>query len=85
MAEIEHFVDPENKDHARFHRVSDLKLPLFTAANQALTERPIIRDLTLADAVAQKVIANQTLAYFMARTYQFLIAVGINAEGIRFR
>jgi glycyl-tRNA synthetase len=85
MAEIEHFVDPENKDHPRFHRVADLKLPLFTAANQALVERPIIKDLTLSDAVSQKVIDNQTLAYFMARTYLFLTSVGISADGIRFR
>jgi glycyl-tRNA synthetase len=69
MAEIEHFVDPQNKDHPKFSRVADMKLPLFSAANQALTERPIIRDMTLGDCVAQKVIDNQTLAYFMARTY----------------
>lgn len=85
MAEIEHFVDPDNKDHPRFNRVAELKLPLFTAANQALVERTIIKDLNLADAVAQKVIDNQTLAYFMARTYMFLTSVGISAEGIRFR
>lgn len=85
MAEIEHFVDPENKDHPRFSRVADFKLPLLSAANQALPERPIIRDLTIGDAVAQKVIDNQTLAYFMTRTYQFLVSVGIAAEGIRFR
>lgn len=48
-------------------------------------ERAMIRDLTLEDAVAKKVIDNETLAYFMARTYQFLINVGIKAEAIRFR
>ena len=47
MAEIEHFVDPDNKDHPRFYRVKDLKLPLFSAANQLTNERAIIRDLTL--------------------------------------
>lgn len=85
MAEIEHFVDPDNKDHPRFYRVKDLKLPLFSAANQLTNERAIIRDLTLGDAVANKVIDNETLAYFMARTYLFLQSVGIVASGIRFR
>jgi glycyl-tRNA synthetase len=33
MAEIEHFVDPANKDHPRFHRVTDMKIPLFSAVN----------------------------------------------------
>lgn len=48
-------------------------------------ERRIINDMTLAEAVANKVIDNQTLAYFMARTYLFLQSVGISSEGIRFR
>lgn len=28
MAEIEHYVDPEKKDHARFDEVKDIKLRL---------------------------------------------------------
>ena len=42
-------------------------------------------DLTIGEAVANKVIGNETLAYFMARTYLFLCSVGINPVGIRFR
>ena len=45
----------------------------------------MIKDMTLDQAVQEGVIDNQTLAYFMARTYQFLISVGIHQEGIRFR
>jgi glycyl-tRNA synthetase len=41
--------------------------------------------MTLEQAVANKVIDNETLAYFMARTYSFLKSVGIHEEGIRFR
>lgn len=41
--------------------------------------------LTLDIAVEQKIINNETLAYFMARTYQFLLACGIRPDGIRFR
>jgi glycyl-tRNA synthetase (class II) len=33
MAEIEHFVDPEDKSHSKFFLVEDMKLPLFTADN----------------------------------------------------
>lgn len=32
MAEIEHFVDPENKDHPKFASVADTMLPLWSAA-----------------------------------------------------
>jgi len=45
----------------------------------------MIRDMPLGEAVQQGVIDNETLAYFMARTYQFLVSVGINPDGIRFR
>lgn len=31
MAEIEHFVDPDHKEHHKFRQVKDLKLPLYSA------------------------------------------------------
>jgi glycyl-tRNA synthetase len=34
MCEIEHFVDPEDKDHHKFDRVRDYELMLFSACNQ---------------------------------------------------
>lgn len=45
----------------------------------------MINDLTLKEAVAKGVIDNQTLAYFMARTFRFLKACGINEKKVRFR
>jgi glycyl-tRNA synthetase len=80
MAEIEHFVDPTNKRHHKFQNVKDLRLPLFSAANQETAEKLMIRDMSLEEAVYSdpKVIDNETLAYFMARTYQFLVSVGIS-------
>jgi len=50
MAEIEHFVDPANKDHPKFNNVKDMKLPLFTKQNQE-GDRSIIRDMTVEVAV----------------------------------
>mmetsp|Transcript_19424 Transcript_19424/g.29846 ORF Transcript_19424/g.29846 Transcript_19424/m.29846 type:complete len:642 (-) Transcript_19424:6-1931(-) len=84
MAEIEHFVDPENKDHVKFANVADLKLPLWSACSQGELG-PVTSDLTIKEAVDQKLIANETLAYYMGRTYLFLVSMGINAAGIRFR
>lgn len=37
------------------------------------------------EAVEQGIINNETLAYFMARTYLFLLRVGIAPEKMRFR
>ena len=68
MAEIEHFVNPEEKDHPKFDIVSGDCLPLFPQDNQ-LGDGKIISDKTLKTAVSDGTINNQTLAYFMARTY----------------
>lgn len=84
MAEIEHFVDPDDKSHHKFFTVEDIKLPLFTADNQE-KNGPIIHDMPLKAAVESKTIGNQTIAYFMARTYLFLTSNGIHPDGVRFR
>lgn len=84
MAEIEHFVDPEDKNHRKFHTVKDAYLPLFTAANQE-GSGDILRDLSMGEAVAGGVVGNETLGYFMVRTYLFLTDCGVRPEGIRFR
>lgn len=41
MAEIEHFVHPEHKNHPRFRRVADKQLCLFSADAQLTTGRTI--------------------------------------------
>lgn len=72
MAEIEHFVDPLDKSHHKFFLVKDDVLPLWTAPNQEALG-PVIHDLTLGDAVAQGTVGNETVAYFMARSFKFLV------------
>ena len=84
MAEIEHFVDPLDKSHPKFSLYKDYKLHLFSRECQAKMTDPI-KDMTLEEAVDQKIINNQTLAYFMCRTYLFLVKVGVNKNNIRFR
>lgn len=34
MAEIEHFVDPGDKSHPKFHKVKDYEMVFFSACNQ---------------------------------------------------
>lgn len=45
----------------------------------------MLYDLTLGEAVEKGTIGNQTLAYFMARSYLFLVSVGISKDAIRYR
>jgi len=83
MAEIEYFLDSTLKDHPRFEEVQDLVLTLFSACNQ-MDGKPAER-IPLSQAVSQKLIANQTLAYFMARIHLFLVKVGVDPKRLRFR
>lgn len=83
MAEIEFFVDPTLKDHPKFSEYAHLPLRLFSACDQMDGRSP--RLVKLGDAVAQGDIANQTLGYFMARIYTFLLMVGVNPKKLRFR
>eukprot|EP01055_Gregarina_sp_Pseudo9_P005173 Gregarina_sp_Pseudo_9__5172@NODE_556_length_2587_cov_18_504317_g525_i0_p1_GENE_NODE_556_length_2587_cov_18_504317_g525_i0NODE_556_length_2587_cov_18_504317_g525_i0_p1_ORF_typecomplete_len644_score148_12tRNAsynt_2b/PF00587_25/2_8e30HGTP_anticodon/PF03129_20/9_9e17_NODE_556_length_2587_cov_18_504317_g525_i0802011 len=84
MAEIEFFCDPISKSpFPKFSRVKDLKVPLFPRDRQ-LSDTGVAL-MTLSDAVSQKIIDNETLAYFIGRTYMFLKNIGVNESGLRFR
>ena len=84
MAEIEYFVDPLKKEHNKFNLLKDLKLPLWSAKSQFNGES-INTNITLGEAVEKKIIDNETLGYFLGKTYFFLIGIGIKKDGIRFR
>lgn len=51
MAEIEHFVDPSEKDHPKFQNVADLHLHLYSAKAQVSGQSA--RKMRLGDAVEQ--------------------------------
>ncbi len=84
MAEIEHFVDPENKKHENFPEVADVKLRFLprTVQQEGLTT-PI--ETTIGEAVKTGLVDNETLGYFIARIYQFLMKIGVDPERLRFR
>lgn len=84
MAEIEHFVDPLNKTHPRFDEVKNIKLRFLPReVQQSGSTEPI--ETTIEDAVATKMVDNQTLGYFIARIYSFLMAIGVDSNKLRFR
>jgi len=84
MAEIEHFVDPEDKSHARFAEIQDVVLTLLPRQTQE-SGLSHITEMSVGDAVRQGVIANETLGYFVARISQFLVKIGIDPTMLRFR
>ncbi|KAI6196459.1 Diadenosine tetraphosphate synthetase [Aphelenchoides besseyi] len=83
MCEIEHFLDPKDKNFPGFARYADLELSLYSACDQ-MSGKPS-RSVKIGDAVREKVVDNETLGYYMARTYLFLVAVGVDPKRLRFR
>merc|ERR1711970_567830 len=83
MAEIEHFCDPDDKKHPKFNRVADTEMSLYSANNQ-MSGKPC-EMVKIGDAVASGMVANETLGYFLARIYGFLIKIGVDKDRLRFR
>lgn len=84
MAEIEHFVDPNNKIHSNFESVKDLKISLLSKEVQQAGKTDI-KEISIGEAVSSGIIDNQTLGYFIGRIYCFLIKIGVNPKKLRFR
>ncbi|KAG0616594.1 hypothetical protein M758_5G126900 [Ceratodon purpureus] len=83
MAEIEHFVNPDDKSHPKFKNVADLEIYLFPRAEQTALESHV--KMRIGDAVEKGIVDNETLGYFIARTYLFLTKLGITKNRLRFR
>lgn len=49
MAEVEHFMDPSDKTHKKFHQIENVEVVLFTAKNQI--EGKSIEKIKIGDAV----------------------------------
>lgn len=83
MAEIEHFVNPDDKSHPKFRNIANVKLELFPQEQQLTTGRTV--SISIGDAVKQGIVNNETLGYFMTRTFQWATAIGVLPDRVRFR
>ena len=83
QAEAEIFVHPDEKDHPKFARYASYEVPLFGVRQQEECSEP--RIMTMKDAVASGIIANEYVAYYVALTHQMMIRIGIRPDRLRFR
>uniref|UniRef100_A0AAR5PG82 Glycine--tRNA ligase n=1 Tax=Dendroctonus ponderosae TaxID=77166 RepID=A0AAR5PG82_DENPD len=83
MAEIEHFCDPNDKNHPKFEDVKDVELLLYSACNQM--DGKAAERKTIGAAVSTGLVANETLGYFIARIQQFMVKSGVDPKRLRFR
>ncbi len=82
QAEAEIFIDPRDKSHPRFSEVRDIRMKFYSQEAQEKGEE---EEMSFGQAVEKGIVAHQTLAYYVARTYQYLLAVGIDPQRLRFR
>ena len=83
MAEIEHFVNPNDKTHPKFKRIAGKELVLFPSDAQLGSGRTVT--MTAGEAVEKGVVNNETLTYFMTRTQLWLEKIGVDPKRMRFR
>jgi glycyl-tRNA synthetase len=57
--------------------VADLE-PLLFSRDLQMGEEKLAKPMRLGDAVANKIIANETLGYFIGRTFLFMLKIGID-------
>ena len=82
--EIELFFDPDNSTCPVFNEVRDVKLPILTREAQKKGSEEITL-IKAEDAVKEKILPNEWMAFFMAKELQFFLELGIPIEAIRFR
>jgi glycyl-tRNA synthetase len=78
MMEAEVFYDPAHKNHPRFAEVAGRRATF--VPNEGAE-----REATFHEAVASGMVANEALAYWLARTQEFLVAAGVDPKRLHFR
>ncbi len=78
MAEAEIFVDPNDKSFSKFGNVKDIVIPLVPKTLEDIK-------IPVGEAVDKGIIGNETLAYFIVLTFNFLTDTGLDPSKLRFR
>ncbi len=78
MAELEYFIDPETPIAHDFTHWKGIKMNLIPDQSEQI-------QMTIVEALDAGIIRHPTVGYFLARTFQFLVNVGIDPTRMRFR
>ena len=78
MAELEYFIDPNASVEHDFSSWSDITFNLVDGDGKTHT-------MSLQNAVRNQLVRHPTVGFFMGKTYDFLIHVGIDPSRLRFR
>jgi glycyl-tRNA synthetase len=78
QAELEYFVHPNEKTHPNFKKYADVVVRL-------LDKYDVLHEITLKEAVEKGIICHELMAYFIGKTREFLLEIGIDENKLRFR
>ena len=81
MAELEYFIDPENPPK---NDISMKNEEISLIPDPKGNEREVV-NISFQNAIIQGILKDKTVAYFLSRTWDFLVGVGIKPSKIRFR
>ena len=78
MAELEYFIDPNQPVEHDFQAWKDVEFNLLDGGGTS-------HSMSLEQAVQSNLIRHKTVGFFMAKTYDFLVSIGIDPSKLRFR
>jgi len=83
QAEIQFFVDPQNKDAERFGEIKDMKIKIWSEELQN-AGKPAV-EMTIGHAIEKGIMKSRMIAYQLARAWQLFIKMGISADKLQMR
>jgi glycyl-tRNA synthetase len=83
QAEAEIFIDPEEKSHKKYDKITGYTLRLLSAEEQQNNNSPL--RISVKDAIESNIVSSETLIYQIVLAREFLKDLGIPEEAIRFR
>lgn len=83
QAEIQFFVDPQDKNAERFGEVKDLKARIWSKGMQDKGEKA--KEMTVEEALKEGIIKLQMIAYCLARAWMLFERMGIDAKKLQMR
>jgi len=78
QAEIQFFVDPEEKEHPKINEMADLKVLMEDENTKEFTS-------TIKNALKKKIFSNSFVAYQMGLAFKLFVEMGIAEDKLRFR
>eukprot|EP00792_Barthelona_sp_PAP020_P000882 TRINITY_DN11507_c0_g1_i1.p1 TRINITY_DN11507_c0_g1~~TRINITY_DN11507_c0_g1_i1.p1 ORF type:complete len:644 (-),score=202.77 TRINITY_DN11507_c0_g1_i1:313-1983(-) len=83
LAEVEYFINPQDMICHKLFEVEDVVLTLYSRDRQLSGEEPV--QMTVRQAVDEKIIENEYIAYFLGRIQRLFVRIGVDPKRLRFR